>query len=105
MKKNIFTICSLFALVFLSSCEKESLLNGQSNGTRILSSNPDEIFVEDKKSDKWISLTEYNKNFSAEKDNQLYSRRMCIVDGKVGEVCAKSDYSTCNSNLFQCITK
>lgn len=109
MKKNIFKICTLLTLVLLSSCEKESILNGESNDSRVLSSNPDEIFVEDTKSDKWISLTEYNKKFSSEKEAQLYARKLCIVtiNGQqvTGEVCGRDDYSGCTSNYFQCITR
>ncbi len=84
-------------------------MNGQSNGTRILSSNPDEIFVEDKKSDKWISLTEYNKNFSSEKAIQLYARKLCIVtiNGSQvsGEVCGRDDYSNCTFNNYVCVQR
>lgn len=109
MKKTIIKSCTVFALVFLSSCEKESIMSTQSNDARILSSNPDEIFVEDTKSDKWISLTEQNKKFPLEKEVQLYAKHMCIVtiNGQqvTGSVCSRDDYNGCNSNIFQCIQK
>ncbi len=104
MKKNLMKIGALSLLVLLGACEKVSVQNPQSN---VLSSNPDEIFVQEDKSTKWITLTEYNTKFAGEKA-QLYARRMCLVDVNgvetIGETCARADFSNCPSQT-PCIVR
>jgi hypothetical protein len=101
MKKIVLYISFAVAGVLVFSCEKEELTNNQNKESRILSSNPDEIYVQHPKTGEWITLTEYNALFNDNTKSISYGKRQCKVtnaDGSesLGESCSPAPYGGCS---------
>jgi len=102
MKKIILSLSLVISGALLFSCEKEAINVNQADQSRILSSNPDEYYVQDPTTGNWITMAEYNNLFTSNEKAVLYGKRLCVItnsDGTKsnGEVCARvNGYSNCS---------